>query len=102
MKRTLLVLLWQFGMLAVVNAFADIVTLKDGRQVSGLIESGNTQQVRIQTEGRTEVIAVDQIQSIRFGAQEAAPARPSNPPRPTAAAPLTPCSPKPAGSRTAV
>jgi hypothetical protein len=91
MKRTLIVLLLQFGMLAGLNAFADIVTLKDGRQVSGLIESGNTQEVRIQTEGRTEIIAVDQIQSIRFGPQEAAPPRPSNPPPPTAAAaPLTP------------
>ena len=91
MKRTLLVLLWQFGMLAGVNAFADIVTLKDGRQVSGLIESGNTYEVRIQTEGRTEVIAVDQIQSIRFGPQEKAPPRPSIPAPPTASAvPLTP------------
>jgi hypothetical protein len=91
MKRTLLVFLLQFGMLAGLNAFADIVTLKDGRQVSGLIESGNLQEVRIQTEGRTEVIAVDQIQSIRFGPQEAAPPRPSNPPPPTAAAvPVTP------------
>jgi len=90
MKRTLIVLLLQFGMLAGLNAFADIVTLKDGRQVSGLIESGNLQEVRIQTEGRTEVIAVDQIQSIRFGAQEAAPPRPSMQAPPTAAAPLTP------------
>jgi uncharacterized protein YcfJ len=94
MKRTLLVLLWQFGMLAVVNAFGDVVTLKDGRQVSGSIESGNTQEVRIQTEGRTEVIAVDQIQSIRFGEQEVAPARPSGPAPPTAAA--VPPAPQPA------
>jgi hypothetical protein len=95
MKRTLLLLLWQLGTLTSVNAFADIVTLKDGRQVSGLIESGNVQEVRIQTEGRTEVIAVDQIQSIRFGAQEAAPARPSNPAPPTAAVPQ-PLQPAPA------
>jgi hypothetical protein len=94
MKRTLIVLLLQFGMLAGLNTFADVVTLKDGRQVSGLIESGNLQEVRIQTEGRTEVIAVDQIQSIRFGPQEAAPPRPSNPPPPTAAA--VPPTPQPA------
>ena len=90
MKRTLLLLLWQFGILAGVNAFADVVTLKDGRQVSGLIQSGNTQEVRIQAEGRTEVIAVDQIQSIRFGQQEVAPPRPSTPARlRTAAVPTT-------------
>jgi hypothetical protein len=91
MKRALLVLLWQFGMLAGFNAFADIVILKDGRRVSGLIESGNTQEVRIQTEGQTEVIAVDQIQSIRFGPQEATPPRPSiAAPQTAAAVPVTP------------
>ena len=79
MKRILLLLSWQFGMLAGANAFADIVTLKDGRQVSGLVESGNTQEVRVQTEGRTEVIDVDQIQSIQFGPLVAAPPRTSSP-----------------------
>jgi len=69
MKRTSFVLLWQFGMLTGVGAFGDVVTLNDGQQVSGLITSGNTQEVRVQTEGRTEVIAVDQIRSIRFGTE---------------------------------
>jgi len=85
MKRILVVLLWQFGMLAGVGAFGDVVTLKDGQQVSGLITSGNTQEVRVQTEGRTEVIAVDQIRSIRFGPQAEAPPRPSTDPSPPAA-----------------
>jgi uncharacterized protein YcfJ len=76
MKRTLLILLWQLGVLAGINVFADVVTLKDGRQVSGMVQSGNTQEVRIQTEGRTEFISVDQIQSIRFGPPDAAPPQP--------------------------
>lgn len=71
-----LVLIWLCGTLAGMHAHADVVTLKDGRQVSGVIESGNTQEVRIQTEGRTEAIEVDQIQSIRFGPLAPAPARP--------------------------
>jgi hypothetical protein len=104
MKRTLLLLLWQFGMLAGVNAFADVVTLKGGRQVSGSIESGNTQEVRIQTESRTEVVPVDQIQSIRFGVEEAAPPPPStktSAPAPApapapASAPAAPTAPQPA------
>jgi uncharacterized protein YcfJ len=96
MKRTLLLLLWHFGILAGVNAFADAVTLKDGRRVSGLIEAGNTQEIRIQTEGRLEVIAVDQIQSIRFGPQEAAPPRPSPPAPPPAASAPTASQPAPA------
>ncbi len=96
MKRILLLLSWQFGMLAGANAFADIVTLKDGRQVSGLVESGNTQEVRVQTEGRTEVIDVDQIRSIQFGPLVAAPPRISSPaPAPAAAAPA-PAAPAPA------
>ena len=85
MKRTSFVLLWQFGMLTGVGAFGDVVTLNDGQQVSGLITSGNTQEVRVQTEGRTEVIAVDQIRSIRFGPQAEAPPRPSTQPPPPAA-----------------
>jgi uncharacterized protein YcfJ len=95
MKRTLLLLVWQFGMLAGANALADTVTLKDGRQVSGLVTSGNTQEVCVQTEGRTEVIAVDQIQSIRFGPVVAAPPRTSSPlPAQVAAAPV-PAAPAP-------
>src|SRR5690348_16781981 len=89
MRRTLLILVWQFGMLAGSHALADVVTLKDGQQVSGLIESGNTQEVRIQTDGRTEVIAVNQIQSIRFGPPDAAAPRSVTSAAPPAAAPTS-------------
>ena len=94
MKRTYLVVAWVCGMLAIAPAFADIVTLKDGRQVSGVIESGNTQEVRIQIEGRTEAIAVDQIQSIRFGVM--APAAPPAARPQTSSAPAAPPTAKPA------
>ena len=73
MKRTLLVLLCEFALLSGVNACADVITLKDGSQVYGVIESGNTQQVHIQTGGHSEVVRVEQIQSIRFGPPDAAP-----------------------------
>ena len=88
MKRTLLVLLCEFALLSGVNACADVITLKDGSQVYGVIESGNTKQVHIQTEGHSEVVRVDQIQSIRFGPPDAAPPRPpaSTPPTATAVA----------------
>jgi len=85
-------ILWVCGSLTALSALADVVTLKDGRQVSGVVESGNTQEVRIQTDGRTDVIAVDQIQSIRFGNVAPAPARPQT----SAAPPATPAPPKPA------
>jgi hypothetical protein len=86
MNRTLLHLLWLFGMLAGTHALADVITLKDGRQVSGSIEDGNIQQVRIRTEGRTDIIAVDEIQSIQFGVNAVLPPRPSTaPPAPAPA-----------------
>lgn len=68
MKRTLLLLLLQYGTLPGINTFAD-----------GLIESDNTPELRIQAEGGIELIAVDQVQSIRFGLNEVAPPRPSSP-----------------------
>ena len=92
MKRTRSLLLWLFGMLAGLAASGDVVTLKDGRQVSGVITSGNTQEVRIQTEGRTEVIAVDQIRSMRFGSQPET-AAPTPPPAQTAPPVQTPLPP---------
>jgi hypothetical protein len=95
MKRTVLLPLLWLGMLAGKTAFADMITLKDGRQIAGLIEDGNIQQVHIRTEGRTETIAVDEIQSIQFGVSVAAP------PRPLTSAPapvLAPAPPQPAAA----
>jgi hypothetical protein len=67
MKKVLLFVLVLAG-----AAFADVITLKDGRRISGMIESGNTQELRIRNNGRTDVISIDQVQSVRFGALDAA------------------------------
>jgi hypothetical protein len=67
MRATLFLLLCEFGTLA----FADVITLKDGRQISGTIETGNTQEIHIQTAGSSEIISVSEIQSIKFGVSEA-------------------------------
>jgi len=79
-----------FSVLVTGAGFADVVTLKDGRRISGLVESGNTQELRIRNDGRTEVISMDQVQSIRFGVMDApapapAAAAPALAPRPSAA-----------------
>lgn len=95
MKRTLLLLLWQFAMLTGVNAFADVVTLKDGRQIAGVVESGNTQEVRIRSDSRTETISVDEIRSIRFGTMAVTPP-PTSSAAPGAAPAPTPAAPAPA------
>jgi len=91
MKRILLLIVWQFGWLAGARLFADVVTLKDGRQISGLVETGNTQEIRIKVGGESQVIDIDRVQSIQFGITlpppAAAPTPPAASPAPAAGAP---------------
>lgn len=47
---------------------ADVITLKDGRQVSGQIESANPREIRISANNSAQVITIDQVQSIQFDA----------------------------------
>ena len=65
--RTTLLIFLQLCLLFCANAFADIVTLKDGSQISGQLESGTTRQIRIRVDGESKVISLDEIQSIQFG-----------------------------------
>jgi len=87
MKRILLLIVWQFGWLAGARLFADVVTLKDGRQISGLVETGNTQEIRIKVAGESQVIDIDRVQSIQFGITLPPPAPAAASPAPAAAAP---------------
>jgi hypothetical protein len=67
MKRIILLMLWQFGLLpGVMNVFADVVTMKDGSQVSGQVESGTEKDIRIKSADGSYSIVIDQIQSIQF------------------------------------
>jgi hypothetical protein len=85
MRRILLLIFWQFGLLAGGRLFADVVTLKDGRQISGLVESGNTQELHIKVGDQSQTIDIHQVQAIQFGVSLRAP--PAAPPPPKAAAP---------------
>ena len=67
MRRILLLSLWQFGLLAGNPLFADVVTLKDGRQISGAVESGNTQELHIQGADRSQTIDILEVQTIQLG-----------------------------------
>jgi hypothetical protein len=96
MRRILPLIFWQFGLLAGGRLFADVVTLKDGHQISGLVESGNIQELRIKVGDQSQTIDIHQVQAIQFGVSlptpEASPARPkaaalSPEPAPAAAAP---------------
>jgi len=58
--------------------FSDVVHLKDGREISGNLDSGSARELRIIVAGQSQIIPVDQVQSISFGslaalAQPAAP-----------------------------
>jgi outer membrane lipoprotein SlyB len=88
MRRILLLTVWGFGLLAGARLFADVVTLKDGRQISGQVESGNTQELRIKAGDQAQVIDLNQVQAIQFGVS--LPAQSVTPPPPKAAAPAVP------------
>ncbi len=57
------------GILLPASAFADVVTLKTGAEIAGVVESGTTRDIRIRTGGRLQVIAVEKVRSIRFDAE---------------------------------
>ena len=82
MKRSVL-LIGLSGALA-AGLWADVVTLKDGRQISGELQMGNTQEIRIKIGDKSEAIDLDQVQAIQFGVtlppsvtQSAAPVKPA-------------------------
>src|SRR5271169_5550493 len=83
MRRILLLVFWQFGLLAGGRLFADVVTPKDGGQISGLVESGNIQEVHITAGDQSLTIDIHQIQAIQFGVS--LPAPPAAPPPPQVA-----------------
>jgi len=96
MRRIILLVFWQFGLLAGGRLFADVVTLKDGRQISGVVESGNTQELHVKVGDQSQTIDIHQVQAIQFGVSLPAPAAAPPPPkaavlppkpRPDAAAP---------------
>lgn len=66
--RSILVLIFWAGS----RLFADVVTLNDGRQVSGLVESGNSQELHIKTSDRSQTIDIHEVQAIQFGVTSAA------------------------------
>jgi hypothetical protein len=61
-------------LLAVGRLFADVVTLDGGRQISGVVESGNTQEIHIKVGDRSETVDIHQVQAIQFGVSAVEPA----------------------------
>ena len=87
MRRILLLVLWHVGLLAGNRLFADVVTLKDGRQISGFVESGNTQELHIKVGDQSQTLDVHEVQAIQFGVSLPAPATATPPPKAAALAP---------------
>lgn len=76
MRRFLLLIFWQLGLLASGRLFADIVTLKDGRQISGVVETGNIQELHIKVGDHLQTIDIHEVQAIQFGISLPAPPPP--------------------------
>jgi hypothetical protein len=73
MKRVLLIVFGQFCLMVPgANALTDVVTLKDGTQISGIVESGGTREIRVKVGENSQIVPVDRIQSIQFDVPEAA------------------------------
>jgi hypothetical protein len=70
------------------GAFADVITLKDGREISGQIEYGSAREIRISVGGSSQVVSVDQVQSVRFVTSNSVAASPAAGPAPLAPAPV--------------
>ncbi len=85
--RILLLIFWQFSLLGGGVLFADVVTLNDGRQISGLVESGNIQELHIKVGDRSDTIDIHQVQAIQFGVSLPAPPVASPPPETADVAP---------------
>jgi hypothetical protein len=81
MRRVLLLIFWQFGLLAGGPLIADIVTMKDGRQISGLVESGNIQELHIKVGDQSQRVDVHEVQAIQFGVSLPAPPAAAPPPK---------------------
>ena len=78
MKKTCIAF---FMALLGTSALADIVTLKDGRQITGTVESAGSRQLLIKTGDDAQVISMDQVASIQFNPLDGpAPAAPPAPP----------------------
>ena len=74
MKRIVLLMFWHFGLLGAGRLLADVVILKDGRQISGRVESGNTQELHIRVGDQSQTVDINQLRAIQFDGSPPAPA----------------------------
>jgi hypothetical protein len=74
MRRILLLVLSHFSLLVGNRLLADVVTLQDGRQISGSVESGNTQELHIKVGDQSETIDIHEVRAVQFVVSSPAPA----------------------------
>jgi hypothetical protein len=69
MKTTQRTLLFVLGPLCLLqaSAYCDVVTLRNGSQIVGSIESGGVSEIQVRIGTAFQALRVDQIQSIQFG-----------------------------------
>ncbi len=66
--------------LVVSFAFADTLTLRDGRTIQGTFVGGTSRQVRMAVEDRVDSFDINEVADLKFGSVKTAPAPPSPPP----------------------
>lgn len=101
MNKLWVLIFGELLLLSGTSAFADIVTLKDGRQISGSVQSGGSRQLLIKVGEDSQVISMDQVLSIEFNPVAVAPAVPAAaapPVAPPATKAVTPGAAQPASA----
>ena len=86
MKRISRMAILPIVLLTCGSALADVVTLKDGRQISGSVQSAGSRSLLIKVGDDSQLISMDQVASIEFNPLAA----PAAPPPPAAAAAAAP------------
>jgi hypothetical protein len=70
MNQTLLLLFSLSCVLSAEKVYADTITLKDGRQISGLVQTGASGEIHVKAGSSVQVFAVVAVQSIAFDVPE--------------------------------
>jgi uncharacterized protein YcfJ len=88
MTKSIVRLFGWLCLISVAPGFADTITLKNGKPITGYIEGADTDEVRIKVGAASLPIPLDQIQSIRFD-----PPTSSGPPPTSRVQPVAPFNP---------
>lgn len=90
-----------YGALLVSFAFADTLTLRNGRTIQGTFVDGTSRQIRMAVDDRVESFNINEVADLKFGSSRSNPLPPAavQEERPRAAEPPPPPAPPPPAQR---